>query len=59
MVIKKKKLIINLFFFKFKFKDLEEQDWEKDLQEDIDNITAEELEKEISQMIGNDEISSK
>jgi hypothetical protein len=28
------------------------EDWEKELPEDLDNISAEELEKEINQMIG-------
>jgi hypothetical protein len=31
---------------------LEDNDWEKELPEDLDNISAEELEKEINQMIG-------
>lgn len=40
------------FNFKWFFKaELEEQDWEKDLPEDLDSISAEELEKEINQMI--------
>lgn len=35
-----------------KEKDLEDADWDKELPEDLDNISAEELEKEINQMIG-------
>ena len=31
--------------------ELEEGDWDKELQDDIDNITTEELEKEINEMI--------
>jgi hypothetical protein len=33
-------------------KDIDDTDWDKELPEDLDNISAEELEKEINQMIG-------
>lgn len=35
-----------------KVDDLEDTDWDKELPEDLDSISAEELEKEINQMIG-------
>ena len=39
------------FFLFFYFKDIEGE-WDKELPEDLDSISPEELEKEINQMIG-------
>lgn len=40
-----------LFVLFFVIAEIDEQDWDKDLPEDLDSISAEELEKEINQMI--------
>lgn len=45
-----------LFYFYFHYlisrSDLEDGEWDKDLPEDIDSLSVEEIEKEINQMIG-------